>query len=317
MAHVDRAASAAIVRSCTASGTSTADAVLDLAAREHVTTIGIIGDAMARPLAEAVLARARPLGLLVDHRPRERRRDAERGREVATRPAFPSAIVNDSYGVSETGAAGSEVGASTERDRPGVHDRRPHVGARSRHARTVGSGSGVRGSVRAPRATSRIGYWNDPEKTAATFRTDRNGVRWVVPGDWATIDADGHIVLFGRGSGCINYGRREGVPRRGRGRDPRPPRRVRRGRRRCSRRAFRAAGRRAREVARRCAGARRSTRCRSTAARRSRATRFPACSSSARRPAPTRTSPTTRPPQNRARPAGVTPTWSHVVGGSC
>jgi acyl-CoA synthetase (AMP-forming)/AMP-acid ligase II len=31
-------------------------------------------------------------------------------------------------------------------------------------------------------------------------------VRWVVPGDWATIDAEQRIVLFGRGSGCINTG---------------------------------------------------------------------------------------------------------------
>ena len=43
-------------------------------------------------------------------------------------------------------------------------------------------------------------------KTAATFRTDAHGVRWVVPGDWATIDDEGRIVLFGRGSGCINSG---------------------------------------------------------------------------------------------------------------
>ena len=39
-----------------------AEKVLDLAARERATTIGIIGDAMARPLAEAVLARTRSLG---------------------------------------------------------------------------------------------------------------------------------------------------------------------------------------------------------------------------------------------------------------
>jgi fatty-acyl-CoA synthase len=43
-------------------------------------------------------------------------------------------------------------------------------------------------------------------KTASTFRTDAHGVRWVVPGDWATIDDEGRIVLFGRGSGCINTG---------------------------------------------------------------------------------------------------------------
>jgi acyl-CoA synthetase (AMP-forming)/AMP-acid ligase II len=66
-------------------------------------------------------------------------------------------------------------------------------------------GSGTEGLF-ARRGHIPLGYWNDPEKTAATFRTDRAGVRWVVPGDWATVDADGKIVLFGRGSGCINTG---------------------------------------------------------------------------------------------------------------
>ncbi|HEX5096242.1 MAG TPA: acyl-CoA synthetase, partial [Acidimicrobiia bacterium] len=51
-----------------------------------------------------------------------------------------------------------------------------------------------------------IGYWKDDAKTAATFRTDRNGVRWVLPGDFAVKDDEGRIVLFGRGSGCINTG---------------------------------------------------------------------------------------------------------------
>src|SRR5207342_483349 len=48
--------------------------------------------------------------------------------------------------------------------------------------------------------------WKDEAKTAATFRTDADGVRWVVPGDFATIDDAGRVVLFGRGSGCINTG---------------------------------------------------------------------------------------------------------------
>jgi acyl-CoA synthetase (AMP-forming)/AMP-acid ligase II len=50
-----------------------------------------------------------------------------------------------------------------------------------------------------------IGYYKDPEKTAATFRTvgDR---RYSIPGDYASVDPDGTIRLLGRGSACINTG---------------------------------------------------------------------------------------------------------------
>ena len=48
-----------------------------------------------------------------------------------------------------------------------------------------------------------VGYYKDPEKTAATFRTFGGRV-WSVPGDFATVDADGTIHLLGRGSVCIN-----------------------------------------------------------------------------------------------------------------
>ena len=33
-----------------------------------------------------------------------------------------------------------------------------------------------------------------------------NGVRWALPGDHATVEADGTIVLLGRGSQTINTG---------------------------------------------------------------------------------------------------------------
>jgi fatty-acyl-CoA synthase len=49
------------------------------------------------------------------------------------------------------------------------------------------------------------GYWNDYAKTAATFR-EIDGVRYTVPGDFATIAEDGTVTLLGRGSVCINSG---------------------------------------------------------------------------------------------------------------
>ena len=50
-----------------------------------------------------------------------------------------------------------------------------------------------------------LGYLHDEAKTAATFRV-LDGVRYAIPGDYATVDADGTIQLLGRGSACINTG---------------------------------------------------------------------------------------------------------------
>lgn len=50
-----------------------------------------------------------------------------------------------------------------------------------------------------------LGYYKDPEKSAATFR-EVDGVRYSFPGDFARVEADGSITLLGRGSVCINTG---------------------------------------------------------------------------------------------------------------
>jgi fatty-acyl-CoA synthase len=50
-----------------------------------------------------------------------------------------------------------------------------------------------------------VGYYKDEQKSAATFR-EIDGVRYSIPGDFATVDADGSIQLLGRGSVVINTG---------------------------------------------------------------------------------------------------------------
>lgn len=50
-----------------------------------------------------------------------------------------------------------------------------------------------------------VGYFNDPVKTAGVFR-EIDGVRYVIPGDYATVDGDGRVTFVGRGSVCINSG---------------------------------------------------------------------------------------------------------------
>jgi acyl-coenzyme A synthetase/AMP-(fatty) acid ligase len=49
------------------------------------------------------------------------------------------------------------------------------------------------------------GYYKDPVKSSRTFRVFA-GVRYSMPGDLATVDADGAIRFLGRGAGVINTG---------------------------------------------------------------------------------------------------------------
>jgi acyl-CoA synthetase (AMP-forming)/AMP-acid ligase II len=65
----------------------------------------------------------------------------------------------------------------------------------------VAAGSEQIGMVATPSAMR--GYYKDPEKTEKTVRVI-GGIRWVFPGDYAKIEADGSMTLLGRGSMCIN-----------------------------------------------------------------------------------------------------------------
>ena len=70
--------------------------------------------------------------------------------------------------------------------------------------RDVEPGSGEIGRV-AVKGRTPVGYYKDPEKSARTFLTI-DGERYSVPGDYATVEADGTLRLLGRGSVCINTG---------------------------------------------------------------------------------------------------------------
>jgi len=50
-----------------------------------------------------------------------------------------------------------------------------------------------------------IGYYKDPEKSAATFLVI-DGERYSVPGDFARIEEGNRLTLLGRGSNCVNTG---------------------------------------------------------------------------------------------------------------
>jgi 3-oxocholest-4-en-26-oate---CoA ligase len=110
----------------------------------------------------------------------------------------------DSFGASETGATGTVY----DTDGPAAGPRftmGEFMTVLDDDLRPVAPGSGVVGHL-ARRGHIPLGYYKDDEKTAATFVTAADGTRWVVPGDFAVIEADGAITMLGRGSVCINTG---------------------------------------------------------------------------------------------------------------
>ena len=55
------------------------------------------------------------------------------------------------------------------------------------------------------RGRTPIGYLGDEEKSKQTFPVV-NGIRYSIPGDYASVEEDGPIQILGRGSVCINTG---------------------------------------------------------------------------------------------------------------
>ncbi|MBC8483701.1 MAG: acyl-CoA synthetase, partial [Actinobacteria bacterium] len=79
-----------------------------------------------------------------------------------------------------------------------------HTRVRAENGSDVQPGTGERGQI-ALGWPLPLGYFKDPVKTQEAFPMV-GGRRWSIPGDWATVEADGTITLLGRGSACINTG---------------------------------------------------------------------------------------------------------------
>ena len=116
----------------------------------------------------------------------------------------PACVLFDSLGSSEAvGIGGSSSSAGTEA-KTAQFVLGPNTAVFSEDGRRIEPGSGERGLL-ALSGFLPMGYYKDPEKSAKTFPTFE-GRRWSVPGDFATVDADGNLKLLGRGSQVINTG---------------------------------------------------------------------------------------------------------------
>ena len=73
----------------------------------------------------------------------------------------------------------------------------------SEDGREIEPGSDEPGMIAAGGKLTPKCYYKDPEKSARVFR-EIGGQRNAFIGDWGRLQADGTLVLLGRGSGCIN-----------------------------------------------------------------------------------------------------------------
>ncbi len=174
-----------------------------LVERERVNVMSIVGDAMARPLEEALYGDGASYdlsSLLVVSSGGAIWSEAVKEQ---LRAKLGGTLLIDAFGVSEAGHQGMNLGGNTSgRPRFSVD---PHTAVLDDDLRRVEPGSDHVGRL-ARTGRLPLGYWKDAEKTARTFVTDGDGNRWVIPGDMATVEADGTVTLLGRGSLCINSG---------------------------------------------------------------------------------------------------------------
>ncbi|MFE6861790.1 acyl-CoA synthetase [Nocardia sp. NPDC057668] len=169
--------------------------------RERPAVMVITGDAMARPLLDALGDAPRDASSLLA---------IASGAALLSQPVknrllerFPATVVSDSIGSSETGFGG--IGFATKDDDPG---RGPRV--------QVGRGAVVVDDTGVPVAAGEqgwlaktgavpLGYYKDEEKSRRLFKTV-DGSRMVVTDDRARVEGDGSITLIGRGNMVINTG---------------------------------------------------------------------------------------------------------------
>ena len=184
-----------------------ADLAWETVARERTTHLTVVGDAFCRPMVDAL------------------DRAVERGEPYDLSSIFlimssgvmwsapvKSALLAHNSGMKLLDALGSSEGAGfankLEGDAGATSTARFQLGQYTRvlteDGRDVVPGSGERGRL-ALGGPLPLGYYNDPVKSAETWPTI-DGQRYSIPGDWATVEDDGSIVLLGRGSVCINTG---------------------------------------------------------------------------------------------------------------
>lgn len=177
---------------------------LDAMTRHATGGMAIVGDAFAKPMLDAL--RAEPSRYNV----RAMRTITSSGMMWSPEVKqglfefMPDVTLFDSFGASEGTGLGASITTRDTKAEEARFDAPNTIVVRAEDHTPVEPGSGEIGLV-AKWGNLPLGYYKDPEKTARTY-VEINGVRHLITGDHATVEAGGRIRLLGRGSHCINSG---------------------------------------------------------------------------------------------------------------
>jgi acyl-CoA synthetase (AMP-forming)/AMP-acid ligase II len=180
------------------------DELLSTVGKEGVATMAIVGDAFAKPMLRALdanpgkyelgsLFMISSSGVMF----------SEESKQGLLRH-HPGMMIVDAFSSSEAVGMGQSVSTGGAASATAKFTVGEHTKVITDDGREVLPGSGETGRV-AVGGYQPIGYYKDPEKSAATFIMFE-GKRYSVPGDYAMVESDGSLTLLGRGSVCINTG---------------------------------------------------------------------------------------------------------------
>ncbi|MGJ3508584.1 acyl-CoA synthetase [Enemella sp. A6] len=184
-----------------------AHAVWQRVEQHRVNVMMITGDAMARPLLEA-LAEGKPDGGEYDLSSLRVVSSTAVLFSATMQQQFveklPHCFISDSMGASEAGFNGMNVIRAGHTTTQMSIRLDTSTAVLDENGRPVEPGSGEVGML-ARKGHIALGYYNDEKKTRETFR-EYDGVRYAIPGDLARVEADGSVTVLGRGSTSINSG---------------------------------------------------------------------------------------------------------------
>jgi 3-oxocholest-4-en-26-oate---CoA ligase len=182
-----------------------AEDLLDAIDEENVNAVVIVGDAFAKPILAALDANPERwrLTTLIGMISSGVMWSEEVKRGLLHH--HPSMVLIDAFSSSEALGMGSSVSTGDAAEHTAHFSLGPDVRVVDPESnKQVVPGSGEIG-VLALGGRNPVGYYKDEAKTEATFR-EIDGMRFSIPGDFATVEEDGTIQLLGRGSGVINSG---------------------------------------------------------------------------------------------------------------
>ncbi|MET8744727.1 acyl-CoA synthetase [Streptomyces sp. NPDC004728] len=176
--------------------------VLRTIEKEKVTSVSLVGDAMLRPLIDALKGPLKGTDCSAMFSVSSSGAIMSDSVRAEFQELVPTVMLLNNFGSSESGFNGTATADSGPENgfRLRVNSRTAVVDPATYEPVAPGEPGRI-----AQRGHVPLGYYNDPGKTAETFFR-RGEERWVLLGDMATVDEEGIVTVLGRGSQCINTG---------------------------------------------------------------------------------------------------------------